>query len=278
MPNNNSKVAHYETNLVGRDFVCGDLHGCYEDLMKALDLLGFNRLIDRLFSVGDLIDRGPDSLQCAALIYEIWFILVPGNHEQLMVASTLDNSSRHTDCWNDNGGIWHHSEDKTELKQLSELMKDLPLVITVGSGEARFNIVHAELIHTNSDTGRIVGLVTDETIDNWLFSVDDEEGMTWGRTLITNGKAISQPVNVSKLVQDMDKLSLTFVGHTPVREVVQVQKQMYIDTGAVFSVKPKSSEQNHLTFACPAEKMLYQYNMVRKTISTVAFDDVPKMH
>ena len=48
----------------GRDFVVGDLHGCYDALMRQLDARGFDPAADRLLSVGDLVDRGPDSRRC----------------------------------------------------------------------------------------------------------------------------------------------------------------------------------------------------------------------
>lgn len=39
-------------------FVIGDLHGCYDILMKALKEEGFDRSKDLVVCVGDLIDRG----------------------------------------------------------------------------------------------------------------------------------------------------------------------------------------------------------------------------
>ena len=68
-------------NEAGRDFVVGDLHGHRELLERQLEQMGFNTHFDRLFSVGDLIDRGPHSLATLALIEEPWFHAVLGNHE-----------------------------------------------------------------------------------------------------------------------------------------------------------------------------------------------------
>ena len=47
-------------NTQGRDFLIGDLHGYYQALMQALEEVAFDPDTDRLISVGDLIDRGPD--------------------------------------------------------------------------------------------------------------------------------------------------------------------------------------------------------------------------
>ena len=47
----------------GRDWVVGDVHGCFRTLRDALLAIDFDDGRDRLFSVGDLIDRGPNSIK-----------------------------------------------------------------------------------------------------------------------------------------------------------------------------------------------------------------------
>ena len=53
-------VARFEENATGRDFVVGDLHGMFSHLEALLNEVAFDESADRLFSVGDLIDRGPE--------------------------------------------------------------------------------------------------------------------------------------------------------------------------------------------------------------------------
>ena len=50
-------------NVSGRDFAVGDVHGHFSRLRQSLDRLGFDPALDRLFSVGDLVDRGPENEQ-----------------------------------------------------------------------------------------------------------------------------------------------------------------------------------------------------------------------
>jgi bis(5'-nucleosyl)-tetraphosphatase (symmetrical) len=44
------------------DYAVGDIQCCYQPLCKVLDKVGFSPTRDRLWSVGDLINRGPESL------------------------------------------------------------------------------------------------------------------------------------------------------------------------------------------------------------------------
>ena len=75
-------IQKFKENWHGRDFVLGDLHGCLELLQIEMIKVGFNEETDRIFSVGDLVDRGPDSLKCLELVFEPWFHSVLGNHEE----------------------------------------------------------------------------------------------------------------------------------------------------------------------------------------------------
>lgn len=71
-------------------YAIGDLHGCYSEWMALLDTLSFNPAQDTLWLVGDLVNRGPDSLACLReaekLGGSVRFVL--GNHDfHLLVAA-----------------------------------------------------------------------------------------------------------------------------------------------------------------------------------------------
>ena len=51
-------VKHFPLNDLGRDFIIGDLHGHWSVLERLLEEVSFDKAKDRLFSVGDLVDRG----------------------------------------------------------------------------------------------------------------------------------------------------------------------------------------------------------------------------
>ncbi|MGV6380979.1 metallophosphoesterase, partial [Escherichia coli] len=54
-------------------FVVGDLHGCYTLLMNELGKVSFDPACDLLISVGDLVDRGAENVECLELITMPWF-------------------------------------------------------------------------------------------------------------------------------------------------------------------------------------------------------------
>jgi serine/threonine protein phosphatase 1 len=241
--------------------------------------------------VGDLVDRGPKNVECASLLYEPWFHAVQGNHEQLMYRSILDSNSGYGATWIGNGGGWFTNVSDDVLTGLSLAMQELPLVISVGEGDERFNIVHAELKHDilvdeDVDVGYKSGVVaarsplnqykqrvplTDEIIDAWPFDYYEENDMVWGRGLVGNkqpGVRWHHPTN----------MSLTFVGHTPVRPLpVQFGQQVYIDLGACFTHYNKSvSHDNALVMVEPKAKLYYRYGMVVQKVTEHSLDAIEK--
>jgi len=64
-------------------YAVGDIQGCFSSFTHLLDLIGFNATRDRLWLVGDLINRGPDSLAALrwAMKHDAALEVVLGNHD-----------------------------------------------------------------------------------------------------------------------------------------------------------------------------------------------------
>lgn len=69
-----------------RTIVVGDIHGClqeFDELMRVVEL----HTTDRLVLVGDLINKGPDSLGVVRRARERGALLVRGNHEERFLSN-----------------------------------------------------------------------------------------------------------------------------------------------------------------------------------------------
>lgn len=195
-----------------RVWVVGDLHGCHTNLMNRLDAVGFEADKDLLISVGDLIDRGSENVECLELISMPWFRAVRGNHEQMM----LDGLSEHGNVshWMSNGGGWffYLDYDKEVLaKALLHKVAELPLIIELEKDGKKFVICHADYPSHNYEYGKPI-------MTEWVI---------WNRDRFT--------ASVDGQVKTIPGADLFIFGHTPASQPMRYANQLYIDTGAVFT-------------------------------------------
>jgi len=279
-------VKTFEPNLVGRDFVIGDLHGAFEIFMKLLININFDPEKDRMFSVGDLVDRGPDSLECLMLLKEPWFHAVLANHEQMMIEAF--DGGYMGQFWLQNGGFWAFSalqdwQNRTsfitdELKRppppthenlrlfdTLDYARELPYLITVKMKNGkRFHIIHAEFSPGHEVTDEIL---EDPVKVHRLATIPTSNGdvFCWGRYLFARFFGLDLPNMMEKVKRIVaygggtaplhgnpnvlfnDKLSHVISGHTIMHHPLTILGQTNIDTCAYGSLHSEAKKWEALT-------------------------------
>jgi bis(5'-nucleosyl)-tetraphosphatase (symmetrical) len=116
-------------------YVVGDIQGCLHPLKRLLQTVEFNPDKDVLWSVGDLVNRGPKSLKTLRFLYQMRqsLVVVLGNHDLhlLAVAAGVRQASR-----SDTLDSILHAPDREEL--LNWLVQQ-PLI----HHEHDYTLVHA---------------------------------------------------------------------------------------------------------------------------------------
>lgn len=78
-------------------YAVGDIQGCHTELVQLLEKISFDPAADRLWLVGDLVNRGADSLQVLRLVRSLGesAITVLGNHDLHLLAVASGMSRLH---------------------------------------------------------------------------------------------------------------------------------------------------------------------------------------
>lgn len=214
-------VKQYGINYEGNDYVVGDIHGCFNLLQDELDRIGFNEEKDRLFFVGDLVDRGPDNTKVLQWLNKLWFKGARGNHEQMAI-DFVNGYGMDKFTYAYNGGQWFIDLPATAQRDIAATFQDLPFMIEVKTENHNVGIIHAEV--PGGDWAK--AWVAVQNIDSKNQYDPHANVALWSRDKI-NYKDPS-------FVTGIDHV---FVGHTPLKAPVLLGNVNYIDTGAVFAGK-----------------------------------------
>ncbi|MBU2846994.1 hypothetical protein HF925_00060 [Acidithiobacillus ferriphilus] len=277
----NPRVMAHPANLQGRDFIVGDLHGHPDALRTLMDHVGFDYDMDRLFSVGDLVDRGPNSAGALDLLDAPWFYPVLGNHDAMLLATLnlghlremrreeAQRTAAYADLFARNGGWdWFrpYRMDEEPCERWRSALSQVPLVRIVDAENTapagRFQVLHAELAAEREDGVAVLwndADLNDAEHPRWqephqVIGYDAtgtwEDHLLWGRSL---RHALSHEIPIVPAA-----LSRTYVGHTitPPREgrLLQVAGHVFLDTGAAHLDQAERYRDQGLTLFCHQEQ------------------------
>ena len=205
--------------VVSIKYVMSDLHGCYDEYIKMLELINFNSN-DELYILGDIFDRGNKPLEILDHIVNNKNIyLLKGNHEKMF--EDAYEYSTNIQLWYYNGGYQTDeaivNSDTFTREAIYKYVKNLPFIKIVDN----FILVHAGLYIPKNHK---------ELTINQLIKIQDEDVCLWNRNNIGNEIKLKDYTII--------------VGHTPVQTIIKDYKNnpkilhkngtIYIDCGCVF--------------------------------------------
>ena len=202
-------------SMSSRTFAIGDIHGCAATLRRLVRDQLRPEPSDRIYLLGDLIDRGPDSKGVLDFIFELQerglsVASVRGNHEEMCLQAGSDIYYR--ELWKANGGLHTLASFQADgpgdiPKRYRSFLESLPYYILL----EEFVIVHAGL---NFDTREPFA---------------DTDSMLWTRSPFVD----QQRIGGRRLI----------CGHTPVMrtrlEASLNSSKIMLDNGCVFGDRPE---------------------------------------
>ena len=137
-----------ESNYHGFTYCMSDIHGEYDRYISMLEYINFSSE-DRLFIIGDAIDRHPNGVDILMDIMKrpnVYF--VAGNHEEMLL-NTLGPKSVFgaRQLWQSNGGsptrrelLYHRTRE--ELQEILKFVASLPDHLDIEVDGRAFHLVH----------------------------------------------------------------------------------------------------------------------------------------
>ena len=150
----NKKTKKIETST----YVCSDLHGEYPAYQAIISQL---KEKDKLYILGDAIDRGPDGIKILQDIMkrkekgQVEFLI--GNHELMMLQSLFLGDKKQEQIWtstNNEGKITKETFEKlspSEQSEIKEFLLDSYVYKNINVNSQKVHLVHAKAVQNRDD-------------------------------------------------------------------------------------------------------------------------------
>lgn len=169
-------------------YAIGDLQGCYSELQDLLDKINFDETNDQLWFVGDLVNRGPESLACLRFVKSLGTKakIVLGNHDLHLLAIANKVRKPHR---NDTVDEILNADDSEELL---DWLKHQPLLVT--DPDLQFTMIHAGLppqwsIEQAKELAQETEiLLQSEQFNDFIHNMYGDQPDTWSDELIDDDR------------------------------------------------------------------------------------------
>ncbi len=219
----------YSYNKKGTDYICSDIHGHFFLLEEKLASVNFDRSVDRLFCLGDLINRSDDSVLVLDYLKEPWFYSIIGNHEAMLIGVCETDNPNARQQWHAWGGDWAEDLSDEELDRYFQVISKLPVAIELElkSGE-RAGLVHASL-PDQADWHEVVDALK-SLPDTGLGAYPPLlHPMLWEKASVYG--------NNSMRIESVKNISHVFHGHTIVNDIALLENRTYMDLGSYMHLR-----------------------------------------
>lgn len=158
-------------------YAVGDLQGCLEPLRKLLDQVDFQPGRDTLWATGDLVNRGPESLETLRFCYRLGdsFRTVLGNHDLHLLAVARGHRTPHRK------DTFQAILEAPDRATLIDWLQQQPLLFT----EAGFTVVHAgippqwSLSEAHQRADEVAQVLRGPSADRLFIDMYGNEPDTW---------------------------------------------------------------------------------------------------
>lgn len=234
------------SEITPRRIFIGDVHGHYDGLMVLLEAIAPSSS-DRVYFLGDLIDRGPQSADVVEFVLKSPHTCLLGNHEQMLLDAFPNGrqSNPALGAWLFSGGrstLASYAGNSSKMQEHLNWMHTLPTYLDLGD---------IWLVHAGVDPNLPL---SKQTADQFCWVREEFHRMT-------------KPYFPDKLIITGHTITFTLPGVAP-GELAQGPGWLDIDTGVYHPLS------GWLTGVDITNRKVYQVNVFQYSLRILPLDEV----